>query len=327
MRKTFNKNLPFIIENWPGNPLDEESRYKNINGKSEKSFGDLLNWKLSENPFKSLKKNQETNVEVLKNIDFLNDEKHGFTWLGHTTFLFSLNGKKIITDPVFGKIGPLKRFTELPCNVADLKKIDIILLSHNHRDHLDKKSITTLCKQNPDAIIYTTLGIEKLLRNWSIKNETVEAGWFQKFPEIADLNITLLPSKHWNRRGLLDLNEMVWGSFMIQNKNHCLYFGSDSGIDDHFSQIGDLFPKIDFAFIGIGAYEPNDFMHSAHSSPSEALKIKEMLQAKKLFPMHYGTFDLSNEPIFYPKEQLQEILKKQNLQGVVFGTIGQKIFI
>ncbi|MET4083379.1 L-ascorbate metabolism protein UlaG (beta-lactamase superfamily) [Pedobacter sp. UYP30] len=327
MRKILNENLPILTENWEGNPLDAEGRYKNLHGKSEKTYKDLFKWQLSKNPFRKHKKNQKTNVEVLKNSDFLSDKRNGFTWLGHATFVFTLNEKNIIIDPVFGKIGPLKRYTEFPCSPTDLIYIDIILLSHNHRDHLDEKSIKQLCNRNPQAVIYTTLGISKLLRNWSIKNEIIEAGWYQQFKEIAGINISLVPSKHWSRRGLFDLNEMLWGGFMIQAANHCLYFAGDSGIDDHFTQIGKLFPKIDYAFIGIGAYEPNWFMRDSHTNPAEAVECQRMLKASKLFPMHYGTFDLSDEPIFLPKEALQDIMNKEELANIIFGTIGKKVLL
>ena len=114
---------------------------------------------------------------------------------------------------------------------------------------------------------------------------------------------------------------------MIQTETHCLYFAGDSGIDNHFSQIGKLFPKIDYAFIGIGAYEPNWFMRDSHTNPAEAVECNRMLKAKKLFPMHYGTFDLSDEPIFSPKEDLQHIVEKEKFGNVVFGSIGEKVFL
>ena len=327
MRKILNENLPVLVEHWAGNPLDGDGRYKNLHEKSEKTYKDLFKWQLDKNVFKNQKKNQRTNVEVIKTNDFLHDKQDGFTWLGHATFVFTLNEKNIIIDPLFGNIGPLKRYTELPCTPEDLVEIDIILLSHNHRDHLDEKSIKQLCNRNPKAVIYTTLGISELLRNWSIKNEIIEAGWYQQYEEIAGITISLLPSKHWSRRGLFDLNEMLWGGFMIQTANHCLYFAGDSGIDAHFSQIGKLFPEIDYAFIGIGAYEPNWFMRDSHTNPAEALECLNMLKARILFPMHYGTFDLSDEPIFLPKENLQKIASEEKLDNVLFGTIGKKVLL
>ncbi len=325
--KQYNSKLPFIISDWNGNKLDHKGRYVNLNDSSERSFKDVFAWKLKGNEFKQEKKKQFTNVEVFENNDFITDTYDGFTWLGHASFFFTINNTRIIVDPVLKKIGPLKRHTSLPCDKKALLDIDIILLSHNHRDHMDKESLKLLSNNNPNAIIYTGLEIGKLLKQWGLKNKIVEAGWYQQFPEINDINISYLPSKHWCRRGLTDLNEMLWGSFMIVSKNHCLYFGADSGIDDHFSQIASLFPEIDYAFIGMGAYEPNWFMKASHTNPQEALQVIEMLKAKIFIPMHYGTFDLSDEPLNMPKETLLEVATKRQLEQTLLMDIGKKHFI
>ncbi len=326
-RKAYNGDLPFVIKNWNGNPMEHKNRYVNLNGASEKGYKEVLAWKVKGNEFKVEKKKQHTNVEVVKGNDFIFDKNDGFTWLGHATFFFTLDGRNIIVDPVLDKVGPLKRHTALPCGTGDLKSIDIILLSHNHRDHLDKKSFKLICKQNENAIIYTGLEIGGLIKKWGIKNDIVEAGWYQQYPLMHTIQITYLPSKHWCRRGLTDLNEMLWGSFMIECKNHTLYFGADSGIDEHFTEIGDLFSKIDYAFIGIGAYEPNWFMRPSHTNPKEALEAMSMLKAKKMVPMHYGTFDLSDEPLNAPKETLMELLEKSDQNKVLFLKIGEKQII
>lgn len=308
MRDTHNESLPIIKKEWQGNPIDSKNRYMNIDGPSERGFGQLLQWQLSRNKYSSKKKGQKTNVKVDKSRAFLNTTEDHFTWLGHASFLFQLGGKIIITDPVLFDIWPLKRYTELPCSSQELTGIDIILLSHNHRDHADKRSMTHLTKLNPNAVIFTGLGIANLLKGWGIKNEIVEAGWYQEYPKINDgLTIQYLPAKHWNRRFLHDLNQMLWGSFMIHYNEKCIYFGGDSGLGSHFEEIGKMF-DIDIAFLGIGAYEPIWFMNTSHTSPKDALQAKEELKADYLIPMHYGTFDLSDEPIFNPKEELEKII-------------------
>lgn len=320
--KRLNEILPVIKESWQGNPLDSEGRFVNLNGVSERSYADLIKWQFKRNTYRSLKKNQKTNVNVYESNSFINDQTDGFTWLGHATFYFTLNKINIITDPVFYGLGPLKRFTALPCDVKELDNTHIILLSHNHRDHMDEKSMKILCQQNPQAVIYTGLEIGSLLRKWKIKNEIIEAGWYQQYPDINEIRFTYLPAKHWNRRGLRDLNEMLWGSFMIETTNHKLYFGGDSGIDDHFSEIKRIYSEIDYAFIGIGAYEPNWFMRPAHTNPEEALEIGRILDTKNLVPMHYGTFDLSDEPIFLPKIEIEKL--KQKTDHVLLLEIGRK---
>jgi L-ascorbate metabolism protein UlaG (beta-lactamase superfamily) len=262
-----------------------------------------------------------TNAVFTKNTD------EGFTWLGHATYLFTIGGKRFITDPVLYTVGPVKRFTALPCAVDDLKHLDFILLSHNHRDHADAKSMQQLCALNPKAIILTGLEIGNLLRSWKITNPIIEAGWYQQYHLEAELQITYLPAKHWNRRGLTDMNTMLWGSFMLQSKQHTVYFGADSGLGIHFEEISTLFPSIDYAMLGIGAYKPEWFMHTAHTSPADVLIVQQQLKAKQLVPMHHGTFDLSDEPIFYPKQELLRLQEQHGINNVQHLSIGLKHFL
>ncbi len=313
---TYNPSLNFIKKNWNGNLLNEKNQFINLDGASERSFAELFQWQTEKNPLKPLKKKQNTAIEVVPNSLFANNTDDGFTWLGHASFLFTLAGKHFITDPILYNVGPLKRYTSLPCSVADLKNIDFILLSHNHRDHADKKSMQHLCALNPNPIILTGLEIGKLLRCWKIINPIIEAGWYQQYNLDADVAVTYLPAKHWNRRGLTDMNDMLWGSFMLQSKNQTIYFGADSGLGIHFDEIAQLFPIIHYAMLGIGAYKPEWFMHTAHTSPADVLIALEQLKAKQLVPMHHGIFDLSDEPIFYPKQELLHLQKEQGVENV-----------
>lgn len=301
--------------------MDKNNRYVNPDEPSEKGFKDLFKWQFGKNKYAANKKNQKSNVEVVKSGEFLTANNDHFTWLGHASFLFQIRGIKIITDPVIHSIWPLKRYTDLPCSPDDLVGIDVILLSHTHRDHADKKSMKQIAQQNPEAIIYTGLGTGELLKSWGIMNQVVEAGWYQEYPHIRDeVRIQYLPAKHWNRRFLFDLNQMLWGSFMIQFDDTSIYFGADSGYGPHFKEIGNLF-DIDMAFLGIGAYEPIWFMHPSHTSPKDVLQVKEELKSRYLIPMHYGTFDLSDEPIFNPKVELQKLTKGRD--DVLFSDIGR----
>jgi L-ascorbate metabolism protein UlaG (beta-lactamase superfamily) len=322
LRETHNRQLRFIKPDWKGNPLDGQNRYQNLDGPSHRGFGQVFRWQTASNKYAAEKKGQKTNVKIIQNDDLLNASKDCFTWLGHASFLFQMGDVKIITDPILHTIWPLKRYTDLPISSEALIGIDIILLSHNHRDHADKKSMIQLTRQNPGAVIYTGLGIGNLLRSWGVKNEIVEAGWFQEYPSFGPLTIQYLPAKHWNRRKLFDLNQMLWGSFMIHFEDLSLYFGADSGLGTHFKEIGNLF-DIDLAILGIGAYEPIWFMNDSHTSPNDALKAKEELKATLMVPMHYGTFDLSDEPIFNPKLELEKLTKNRN--DVIIPDIGEVV--
>lgn len=313
MRKTYNKDLEFIKKDWTGNPIDKKNRYMNLDGLSARGFRDVFKWKtLQKNKYAEQRKGQQTNVGVIKNTEFLKTSVDGITWLGHASFIFCINGIRIITDPVLYDIWPLKRFTELPCDIEMLKGIDIILLSHNHRDHADKVSMKKITTLNPNAVIYTGLEISQLLLDWDIKNHIIEAGWYQEYPSLFDgITITYLPAKHWNRRYLHDLNRMLWGSFMISYNGKNIYFGADSGLGSHFTEIGKMY-EIDTAILGIGAYEPVWFMKLSHTSPSDVLVAMKALNAQRLIPMHYGTFDLSDEPIFNPKNELTRLSVGRN---------------
>ena len=322
---THNPSLPFIKENWSGNLLNKKQQYINLDGPSERSFAELLKWQTEKNPFKPLKRNQQTNIDVSINQQITGNRDDGIVWLGHASFLFTLSGKHFIVDPVLYNVGPIKRFTPLPCDVAALKQIDFILLSHNHRDHADKRSMMELCALNPSAIILTGLNIAPLLRSWNIRNPIIEAGWYQRYQLEADVQVTYLPAKHWNRRGLHDMNDMLWGSFMLQSPTQTIYFGADSGLGIHFDEIAQLFPNIDVALLGIGAYKPEWFMNTAHTSPTDALLAFEQLKAKQFIPMHHGTFDLSDEPVFYPKQELMLLQEQHNINNVQHLSIGNKL--
>ncbi len=326
-RPTHNTELSFIKPHWKGNPVDDKGRYINLDGPSEKSYRDLFKWQFGPKPLRSLKSRQQTNVMVIANSSLLKDRRDGITWLGHATFLFTLGGKHIITDPVLYHVSLLKRFTALPLAVHELNSIDYIILSHNHRDHCDQRSLTELCSYNPGAVILTSLGITPLLRKWKIANPVIEAGWYQAYPEMEELHITHLPAKHWSRRGLSDLNEMLWGSFIISHGNTTIYFGADSGMGIHFAETAAMFPTIDYALLGIGAYEPYWFMRESHTSPADALTAFSALGASCFIPMHFGTFDLSDEPVYYPLQQLNHLEQEQEVDGVTPLDIGNKLLI
>jgi L-ascorbate metabolism protein UlaG (beta-lactamase superfamily) len=324
---THNPSLLFIKENWNGNLLNKKQQYINLDGPSERSFAELLKWQTEKNPLKPLKRNQQTGIDVVANQQITASKEDGIVWLGHASFLFTLGGKQFIADPVLYNVGPLKRFTPLPSEVAALKQIDFILLSHNHRDHADKRSMMELCVLNPSAIILTGLNITPLLRSWGIRNTIVEAGWYQRYQLDADVEVTYLPAKHWNRRGLHDMNDMLWGSFMLQSPTKTIYFGADSGLGIHYTETAELFPAIDVAVLGIGAYKPEWFMATAHTSPADALIAFEQLKAKMLIPMHHGTFDLSDEPIFYPKQEMLLLQEKLGINEVNHLSIGKKLHL
>lgn len=163
--------------------------------------------------------------------------------------------------------------------------------------------------------------MSKLIQKINPTIITQEAGWYQQYVIAEDFDIYLLPAHHWHKRGLADKDEVLWGSFLIKTKYKSIYFGGDSGYSKHFKDIYKTFGKIDIAILPIGTYAPRWFMRPSHMNPTEALKAYRDLHATTLIPMHFGTFDLSDEPLGEPEQILQKIGEKENIH---FLTIGQK---
>lgn len=325
--KKYNKNLAFTKPNWEGNPFNEKGLYTNLFGDDIKSVVDVFRWMSGPKAFSSLKKNQVSSLNW-QQIENINDKStNAIIPVGHACFIIDLNGSRLLIDPVVAPNRFLKRYTKVPFQIAELNNVDYLLLSHNHRDHIDKNSVVQICKINPSAIILTGLEIGKQLKSWGIKNEIQEAGWYQQFDTKAGITIDYLPSQHWSKRWVRDTNINLWGSFMIQDKitNKTIFFAGDSGYAPHFAEIGNDY-NIDIAMIGVGAYEPQWFMKTVHTGPDDAIKAFKDLKSKKWMPMHYGTFDLSDEPVYYP----EQILKEQHtteLEDIIWMHIGRRIVI
>jgi len=322
--QTFNRELKFIKSDWTGNKLTQKGRYTNLYGDDIKSFKEVWCWMTGQRPLTKLKKGQ-TSPLSWKPIENIEEKSiNAIIPLGHASFIIDLNKIRLIIDPVIATNGLLKRYTKVPFHIAELNNVDFLLLSHNHRDHLDKKSVIQICKYNPNAIILTGLEIGKILKRWGVKNDIQEAGWYQQFKTSKHISIDYLPSQHWSRRWITDTNIHLWGSFMIQDHMSLktIYFASDSGYNAHFRNIGKDY-DIDIAMIGVGAYEPQWFMNSAHTSPTDAIKAFSDLKAKHWIPIHYGTFDLSDEPIYYPEKILRE-KHPEALKHIIWMHIGER---
>lgn len=311
-----NPNLnTYAPKGWNGTPTNHQGRFVNLHTPFRYSLLDVLKWQTSRNPDKEEKKKSTWRIKVNANEDFLKMD-NSLTWLGHASFLLVLGGKRILIDPILYPLPLMPRYSDLPCKPESLKNIDYLLISHNHRDHADEKSIRLLANQNPDMCVLSGLKNEILLKKWLQKQTIETAGWYQQFSEQNDeIKIFYLPSRHWAVRFTWDLNQMLWGAFVIQYKNLTIYFGGDSGYDAHFKETSDLFPNINYAILGIGAFEPRWFMGQSHTAPDEAVKAFHDLRAKNLIPMHYATFDLADEPLHKPIELLKNLNERKQIQG------------
>jgi len=314
-----NENLPTIKTDWKGTPVDEKGRFVNHEFPFLPKVKDLLRWQLSGNPQKEEKQNDATRLAVLDPTGFLESEKEGILWLGHASFFIRLNGKSILLDPVFGKPPLVKTFVDASSPLEKIKQVDYVLLSHDHRDHADEESIRQIAQKFPDAKFYGGLRMEELLEGWiTATNEAQTAAWFQQFilPD-EKLRIYFLPVRHWCRRGLFDTNERLWGGFVVQGAEKTIYFSGDSGYGSHYKEAAELFPEIDYFLIGIGAYKPRWFMEPNHNSPADAMQAFIDAKAKNLIPMHFGRFDLSDEPPGEPLRMLRERAQEINLSDKI----------
>jgi L-ascorbate metabolism protein UlaG (beta-lactamase superfamily) len=221
----------------------------------------------------------------------------------------------MLIDPVFYKVPLVKRYAAHAYSPTMFDHLDYLLISHDHQDHCQEKSIRIIASQNPRMKVLTGLNMEKLLRPW-IKNLPVQmAGWYQQYETGSDIAIYYLPSRHWSKRGLNDENKRLWGAFVIQANNKVIYFSGDTGYGRHFQEVALLFPGVNVAIIGIGAYKPEWFMHPNHVSPQDAVRAFNEMNAKILIPMHYGTFDISDEPVGEPLRILKQLERESKING------------
>lgn len=222
------------------------------------------------------------------------------TWLGHAAFIVRVGGKTVLTDPFLGKAaGPFgfgpKRFVAAAMGVDELPEADVIVVSHNHYDHLDARTIVSYrYKETTQVIVPLGLGPFFTRRGY---RKVLELDWWDSW-EGNDLTITALPAVHFSGRGLFDRNKTLWASFAIAAGGERVWFSGDTANGEVFSEIGRRAGPFDLALIGIGAYEPRAFMQSVHASPEDAVKIARAIGAGKAIGMHWGTIMLTPEDPF-----------------------------
>ena len=224
-------------------------------------------------------------------------------WIGHATLWLRLGETTVAIDPVLGNIPMHPRLTPLPLPKEQLKA-DVVLITHAHYDHYDKTTIKYMLSQNPDLIIVAPAGFWRYMKHLIDREQCFEMEWWESLM-VGGLFITLVPAKHWSKRTLFDTNKALWGGYVIQNEEHTIYHSGDTAMGDHFKTIGDRF-EIDEAFLPIGACKPEWIMKHNHINPPQALRAALDLGAQTLIPIHYGTFDLSDEPLNEPLEWFKE---------------------
>ena len=310
-----NDELKTIKPDWPGTPVDQKDRFMNHEFPFLPSMVELMKWQLGGNEFEAEKNADTSRLEVKDPRPFLDSQDDGMIWLGHASFYIRLNGVSILTDPVFGDPTFIRRLVAVGSPLEHIRQVDYVLLSHDHRDHMDEPTLRSIAQKFPNAKFLAGLRTEDVLTKWKTPTNPVgTAGWFQEFAlQDERVRIYFLPVRHWSRRALFDTNWRLWGGYVIESQAATVYFGGDSGYGRHYRETGELFPEIDYFLIGIGAYEPRWFMEANHNNPSDVVKAFVDSGAKYLVPMHYGTFDLSDEPPSQPLKLLMDEAAKTGI--------------
>jgi len=276
--------------------------------------------------------NREPKSELpIHKIDSLsivqNVTKPTLMWFGHSAFLLQLDGKNILLDPMLGPVpaphpwlGGKRYNHELPITIEKIPKIDAVVISHDHYDHLDYGSIQELKAKTEH--FYVPLGVGAHLRYWGVEAEKIhEFDWWEE-GALDSLKIVFTPSRHFLGRGLGNRFSTLWGSWVIQGKNENIYFSGDGGYGPHFKEIGAKYGPFDFAMMECGQY--NKKWKDIHMMPEETAQAAVDVQAKTMIPIHWGAFSLALHTWFDPIERVTKKAKALN-QPIIVPEIGEVI--
>lgn len=266
---------------------------------------DLLRWKFLE---KSPKPLPFTSPIHITNPNSLKLEP-AVTWIGHSSFFLRLAGRSILLDPVFSDYcapfpaQSLKRRAPPGIPFESVAHPDLVLITHNHYDHLD---LPTILRLPPDTKFIVPLGLAKWFRKQGRPN-VQELNWWETI-SLGNLKITSTPAQHFSSRTFWDRNRTLWCGWIIQSQNETIYYAGDTGYCATFREIGQRFGPIDLSLIPIGAYAPRWFMQPVHVDPAQAVQIHQDIRSKLSLACHWGTFRLTDEPMDEPPKLLAQAL-------------------
>ncbi len=303
-----NPTLKTIKKNYPGNSMKGKrfrNEYKGPKFSFPRLFKDLARHKGRK---AKLKRKEKEKITVVKIHNLPTKNKDSLIWLGHSSFLLTLNKKRILIDPQLSSYFYLKRKIALPIKPEALIDIDYLCLSHRHRDHYDKATLKKI-KAAKNAKALVPLGLKKRMEKLHLAFDIDEAGWFQQYKK-NNIQVTFMPAKHWTNSYLLDFNRTLWGSFILQSPKKTVFFCGDTAYTKHFKEIHQLFPDIDICIMPIGAYEPPEMLLPNHMNPQQSVKAFNILKGRKFIPMHYGTFKLGDDSAEVSLKILKQKMKQ-----------------
>jgi L-ascorbate metabolism protein UlaG (beta-lactamase superfamily) len=241
------------------------------------------------------------------------------TWLGHSTVLIEIDGLRVLTDPVWAQrasptqlAGP-KRFQPVPLALKALPRLDAVVISHDHYDHLDMATVKELVALQ-DVPFITSLGVGAHLQAWGVPPQRiVELDWWEHWQApSAELRIHAAPSQHFSGRSLKDRNATLWSSLVIETPKHRVFFSGDTGLTGEYAAIRERFGPFDLVMLEVGAFHPS--WGDIHLGPENALKALQLLGGGAFLPVHWGTFSLALHDWDQPAETLLELGPKQGTQ-------------
>jgi L-ascorbate metabolism protein UlaG (beta-lactamase superfamily) len=280
-------------------------RFYNPNSKQVPGYLDALRWKLTTHAGRSPRFISDVVQTIPTNQ--LDEGELRATVINHSTVLLQERTSNILTDPIWSKraspfswVGPSRRRSP---GVAreELPRIDVVLLSHNHYDHLDLPTLRWLAARG-DSVFITPVGVSRLLRSERI-TPVYELDWGDA-KTVDAITVHCVPALHFSDRGLFDRNKTLWCGYVIQTKKHTIYFAGDTGFGDHFRQIRERYGSPHLSLLPIGAYDPKWFMSPIHMDPAEATRAHEILGSLTSVAIHHGTFQLADDGIDTPKHKL-----------------------
>ena len=294
--------------------------YNNFIDHKMASFKDFWKWRKE-----STKPDPISFPLAINDPQFLKDNKvkKTLTWIGHASFLLQIDGVNILTDPHLTKraspvsfAGP-GRTTPPGLEIKELPIIDIIVISHNHYDHLDKKTLKQIIKQqkNNQPLILVPLKLKELIEGFGATN-VKELGWWDNV-KFKKLVIHSVPVQHWSNRSF-NTNKTLWCGWVFEKSDYKTFFCGDTGYSKDFLSIQKKFGYMDLSLLPIGAYAPRWFMKDHHCNVEEAIQIHKDIQSKKSIAMHWGTFQLTDEPMDEPPKLLKSLSSENNLSSEEF---------
>jgi L-ascorbate metabolism protein UlaG (beta-lactamase superfamily) len=312
----------------PNKPHHTTNGFKNNYNEGTGGFGNFLTWQW-ERLSKTIPQPTADLSPVTANLESIRTPKKALvTWIGHASALVQMGGFNILTDPIFSDraspvqfAGP-KRFQAPGLSLAQLPRIDAVVISHNHYDHLDLDSVRMLAALPDAPVFYVPLGVD----TWFAANvpnaKVFKSDWQDKHvlskPQ-GNLTLHFLPIQHWSSRTPFDRSATLWGSWALLAGDKAVWFSGDLGYSQDTANIGKQFPRgFDLSLIAVGAYEPRWFMKGQHINPDEAVTIHREIGSRKSVGIHWGTFVLTDEPLDQPIADLVAAKKAQSLDDNAF---------